>query len=175
MVVAVVTSAGAPGRVAGGASPRMVWADRGALADAIAEIDTMAVISRPRQADRQPWSRNGRYTPGHQWSAPPPRQRRLARAAPDARCALRKSAPKHRHTDGAHDRQEQSGERSTPMTNRPAIIVIWSDGQHRDHYPARHVHTEPAASRPPDRPSGSARRWPRRPSLGRPGCSAPRR
>jgi hypothetical protein len=36
----------------------------------------------------------------------------------------------HRHTDGAHHRHEQSGSSSASMTNRLAMVVIWSDAQH---------------------------------------------
>jgi hypothetical protein len=38
-------------------------------------------------------------------------------------------ATDHRHTDGAHHRHEQSGSSSASMTNRLAMVVIWSDAQ----------------------------------------------
>jgi hypothetical protein len=39
-------------------------------------------------------------------------------------------ATDHRHTDGAHHCHVQSGSSSASMTNRLAMVVIWSDAQH---------------------------------------------
>jgi hypothetical protein len=46
VITAIVTSAGAPGRLAAAQWAHIVWADREALGRAIAEIDTTAVLTR---------------------------------------------------------------------------------------------------------------------------------
>ena len=60
-------------------------------------------------------------------------------------------ATDHRHTDGAHHRHEQSGSSSASMTNRLAMVVIWSDAQqfHKVSHRCAAGSASPNASLPP--------------------------